>query len=476
MKICRRVFLEGLTAAAGMAALGGKVSGGAISNDTVSGDAKLKLGILSDIHLREPGSEITFVKALTWFKSRGVDGVIIAGDMADRGLLSELRLVGDAWYSVFPDDKAKDGRRVEKLFVYGNHDMEGFTYGEPDPQKRKQLREKSVVKDMGDAWEKCFHESFAPIYSKTIKGYTFIGMHWGGTKRLGEFVGKLAPKLDPSLPFFYAQHAHPQNTCYGSWAWGACGDGGAATAALSPYPNAVAFSGHSHYSLSDERGIWQGEFTSIGTSSLSYIGMPYGRENGDSDNDKLLLHMPRIATSNGKQGMLLSVFGDRIVIERREFVFDESLGPDWVLPLPCRGKCNMPFTFEKRSSQSVAPEFASGAKVILSEGKGRNRKGKEEDQIAVSFPTAIPRNSRDRVFDYEVQVQVLDCDTVRPFCTKRVFAKDFFLGDTHMGKSGCCVFAIDELPKHVSFHFAVRPTECFGKLGPAICSEEKRLA
>jgi hypothetical protein len=329
---------------------------------------------------------------------------------------------------------------------------------------------------MAAAWEKCFREPFAPIYSKTVKGYTFIGMHWGNQKQLGDFVGKLAPKLDPSLPFFYAQHAHPKNTCYGTWAWGAWDDQGAATAALSSHPNAVAFSGHSHLSLTDERSIWQGEFTSIGTSSLSYIGLPYGRENGDTDNDKLLLHMPHIVTNHGKQGMLLSVFGDRMVIERHEFVFDESLGPDWVLPLPCRDERDMPFTFKKRSAQTVAPEFGSDAKVAVSEGKGKNRNGKEEDQMTVSFPAAVFHDSRDRIFDYEVQIQVLECDTVKPFCTKRVYAEDFFLGDARIAKKGHCVFAVDELPKYVSFRFAVRPIECFGKMGSVIYSEEKRLA
>lgn len=465
MQINRRVFLEGIAATTGMTALAGEVSSG----------AKLKLGILSDVHLRDPGSEQYFVKALTWFKGRGADGVIVAGDMADRGLLSELQLVGDAWYRVFPDDKAEDGRHVEKLFVYGNHDVEGFTYWEKDPQRQAKLREKSVVKDMAGAWEECLREPFAPIYSKTVKGYTFIGMHWGNTKRVKEFVGGLAPKLDPSLPFFYAQHAHPQNTCYGGWAWGAWDDKGAATAALSPYPNAMAFSGHSHYSLTDERGIWQGAFTSIGTSSLSYTGMPYGRENGDSDNPKACLRMPRMATDTGKQGMFLSVFDDRVVIERRDFVFDESLGPDWVLPLPCRGEKDMPLTFKKRSAQSVVPEFASDAKVTLSTGKGKNRNGKEEDQMTVSFPAAIFHNTRDRVFDYEVQAQVLDCDTVKPFCTKRVFAEGYFLSDARMGKTGRCVFALDELPHNVAFRFAVRPAECFGKMGRAIYSEKKQI-
>ena len=63
-------------------------------------------------------------------------------------------------------------------------------------------------------------------------------------------------------------------------AWGH--DKGIATKTLSNYPNAIAFSGHSHYSLTDERSIWQGAFTSIGQSSL-YIdddGIEDGKMNG----------------------------------------------------------------------------------------------------------------------------------------------------------------------------------------------------
>ena len=57
-----------------------------------------------------------------------------------------------------------------------------------------------------------------------------------------------------------------------------------------------------------------------------------------------------------------------------------------------------------------------------------------------------------------------------------VFAENFFLGDGRMGKTGRCVFAPDEQPKNVSFRFAVRPAECFGKTGGAIYSAIKHLA
>ena len=40
--------------------------------------------------------------------------------------VEELEAVAEAWYRVFPNDRAPDGRTVEKVFVYGNHDWQGW--------------------------------------------------------------------------------------------------------------------------------------------------------------------------------------------------------------------------------------------------------------------------------------------------------------------------------------------------------------
>jgi hypothetical protein len=31
---------------------------------------------------------------------------------------------------------------------------------------------------MANIWEKCFREKFSPVFSKKVKGYTFVGAHW----------------------------------------------------------------------------------------------------------------------------------------------------------------------------------------------------------------------------------------------------------------------------------------------------------
>ena len=48
---------------------------------------------------------------------------MVAGDIADWGLVEQLQNFATAWYKVFPNDTADDKRHVEKVFVCGNHDL-----------------------------------------------------------------------------------------------------------------------------------------------------------------------------------------------------------------------------------------------------------------------------------------------------------------------------------------------------------------
>ena len=52
------------------------------------GDPKLKIGILSDVHIRHKGDTKYFQHALEYFRDNNVDGVMVAGDIADWALPS----------------------------------------------------------------------------------------------------------------------------------------------------------------------------------------------------------------------------------------------------------------------------------------------------------------------------------------------------------------------------------------------------
>ena len=79
------------------------------------GEPHLILGVLSDIHIYDEKNVPVFERALEFFRDRKADGVIIAGDMADRGLVDQLELVGKAWFKVFPENRRPDGQPIEKL-------------------------------------------------------------------------------------------------------------------------------------------------------------------------------------------------------------------------------------------------------------------------------------------------------------------------------------------------------------------------
>ena len=153
--------------------IGGAVSFGALGGSRIfasdgfrSGCPNLTLGVLSDIHVRcraRPGekishlqNELTFIHALEWFRDQGVDGVVLPGDMSDNGSVELLTVVADAWFRVFPNGRAPDGRPVEQLFVYGNHDMlrakhlRGMYKGLTD----EQLKPYAISTNPKAAWEK----------------------------------------------------------------------------------------------------------------------------------------------------------------------------------------------------------------------------------------------------------------------------------------------------------------------------------
>lgn len=464
----RRDFIQRSAALVGAAYVG--VPGLATDLQTL-GNPNLVIGVLSDIHVQGPENADTFVHALEYFRSLRVDGVIIAGDMADHGLEPQLQAVADAWFNVFPDNKGLDGKYTEKLFIYGNHDVQASTWGSTINKYGAEYAKKHAISnDVKAAWKRCFKEEYSPIWIKEVKGYRFIGAHWHNSNipGLSEFLAQHSTELGTEKPFFYIQHPHPRNTCNGFWAWGR--DDGNVTKILSRYSNAVAFSGHSHSPLNDDRNFWQDKFTSIGTSSLSYLYPMPARENTHQDDwgGKPPTQMADIG-GEGRQGMVMRVYDGAIAFERREFVNDQAVADPWVMPWPISQ--SEPLTFENRKKTSPVPQFAKDAKVKVSQAYGKDRYGKEQEQVTVQFPNIFKKDTGVRAFDYEVQVEHEWLDVRFISVTKRVMSPRCFMDEGHDAKEAFCVFGLSELPTLFRYRFIVRPCECFGKKGEPLYSD-----
>ncbi len=467
----RREFLQRSTVLAGAAYLGTPALAETIAT---LGEPNLVIGIVSDIHLRGADTAATFIHTLEYFRSLKVDGVIIAGDMADQGLLPQLQVVANAWFQVFPDNKGLDGKETVQLFIYGNHDMEGYTWGGTISSVGAETAQaQGIGRQAATAWKRCFKEDYQPIWMKTIKGYHFIGAHWENQNHisgLADFLEEHNAELTADgKPFFYIQHPHPKDTCNCAWAWGR--DDGTVTRLLGKYPNAIAFSGHSHSPLDDDRDLWQGSFTSIGTSSLKYLYPMPARENTYQDDwsAKPPSQMPKMDPSDGRQGMVMRVYDDAITFEKREFVYDEPIGEPWYLPWPISTR--EPLSFENRAKTAAVPQFPAGTKATVTAGNGSDRYGTQQKQVTVHFPTVLKKNAGVRAFDYEVQVEY-DWLDVRHVCsTKRVFSPKCYLGENKEEGDVRCVFGESELPKDFAYRFAIRPCNCFGAKGNPIYSD-----
>lgn len=412
MNVSRRFFIGGL---AGFAAMGPRQVFAATPGKFVCGTPELAFGVLSDVHIclakggrkLKKGYDTTYLeKAFAYFRDNGADAVVIAGDMAHSGLVGELQAVADAWNRVFPGDKAPDGRHVERVFVFGNHDWSSDSRSKAVFTDEKERLANYLSVDPKKHWESVFHEEWTPFCRHAVKGYDFVGCHWTTgrctgkrevfAKGLSDYYATLRGALDPKKPFFHVQHPHPQGTVHGD-VWGQ--DDGESVNVLSAYPNAISFSGHSHTSLVDERSIWQGAFTAIGTATLRDVGpggfssgAPAGYENYRFSSAKnaadALKVMPQLDRFQSKQGQFVRVYSDRIVISRREFVNDVALTDDMVMPLPAAE--SKPFAFGPRQAVAKSPRFAAGAALSFAATEARRRGAKKGTAKVPCLEIVIP--------------------------------------------------------------------------------------
>ena len=242
IQLSRRNFLGGAIALMG--------AGGCRSLGVCGPRPNIVFGVISDVHITTPESAEMFIRTLKYFRDRKVDAVMVAGDLTDWGLKSSYRYLADAWYSVFPGDMAPDGRKVEKLFCTGNHDYDGYWYGDMtlDMHVQGYSEDEALVNfGMKKCWEEAFNESFAAVRRRTVKGYDFISAEWKEGKpwnvAADEWFAENGKTLDPKKPFFFFTHYPLGGTT-------SCSKPNApAVKALKSMPNAVAFSGHSTTSV-----------------------------------------------------------------------------------------------------------------------------------------------------------------------------------------------------------------------------------
>ena len=442
-------------------------------------DPALRVGILSDVHVGINSHELDsiFVKVLEFYRMKDIDAMIIVGDFVNDGLEEEMANIAKDWFSVFPDDKGLKGKHVERIFVYGNHEIDGHTYNNNEEKYGKEYIEKyNIAAHREEYWEKYFREPFTPFYRKEVNGYTFLAAHYNQryeTPGMAEFFAQEEDTFpDVDKPIFYIQHKHPKWTI--PWA----PDNGESTRILKNYPNLICFSGHCHMSLTDEKSIWQGSFTSVNTASLKRTGVRGNRENGNlSEKQKqegVVLQMNQNWCGKGHQGMLMLVYNDRVDLERYDFHNDDLIGV-WSIPTDVSKRPYDP-EIRKAHGELYPPVFGKKSYVSIKKALGKDRNGTPTKQVQVFFPVAVSSGEHPRALDYSVSVECQDADSTVTVFRKLVYSPYYYMCEKYdKALEGKCFFSEEELPKGVPFRFAVRPRDSFDNEGGAIYSKYMKL-
>ncbi|MGI5869666.1 MAG: metallophosphoesterase family protein [Kiritimatiellia bacterium] len=459
-------------------------------------DIRLKFGVLADIHIderhfAEPGgghSVRVFKTALQCLCARSVDGVVICGDLTQDGRIAELRRLAETWREVFPNDRRPDGGRVERLFAFGDHDVERpylllkhWPEQLEDPKVIADMRENHIAYvDRAKVWKDVFHEDFAPIMRRTIKGYDFVLAHLVNKDEDGlRYADPLyipgleeffeAQAFDRTKPLFYVQHKIPRGTVGGRHQSGQ--DAGRTSAILSRHPNAVGFCGHKHRTATEELSLWQGAFTQIQAPGLASLLTAAGRENSrcscEAPCSTPPQQMDQLDTRlDGSHALVATVYADRMEIDRIDILHGgEAVAEPWIVRLPNDGSA----AYERRGKTAPVPQFAAGAKVKIATRLGKDRAGTAAHQVVVSFPPA----HAPRAYDYEVTALLSKGVVTRVAAQKRVYSPKCYWPERHDTDDVVCVFSRAEISdNHESVRFVVRPMNAWGAAGEPIESED----
>ncbi|MDR1525792.1 MAG: metallophosphoesterase [Tannerella sp.] len=394
----------------------------------------LRFVVISDTHFgsdRGDGATVKVPRALKNLlgKASQADAVFVVGDLTNRGTPEEYDLL----ISVF-SDRTNIPEGVPVYFMGGfNHDKSAANDYEIYRDKVKQPLNQYIE----------------------IKGYPFITLTEGGSSHTAQ--DQIAPAVNaeaqrflseklaeasrkyPGKPVFVFVHVPPLNTCYGSRevdGWGT----DLLLPVLNRYPQAVVFSGHSHFPLGDPRSIHQGKFTSVNDGSLNYSEVEPGVVSEG-------IHPERFENIN--EGLIVNV--DRngtIEMERWDTYRNEEILPRWHVEAPHDGTR---FVYANRNGLP-APVFAEGAKPEVARVTN--------DSITVSFPQAA---DNEVVHHYLIEIR----DSGRVMASYSKFSQ-FYLNSRMPAK---LTVGFAGLPAGKKFEIQVKAVDSYGNLSTPIVSK-----
>lgn len=406
------------------------------TEDPLPADGLVNIAILSDVHIGKqnlsPMPEDKFASAIDQINELfgHTDGLIIAGDVVDRGY--------DWEYIRFRKVLAEHIQPTTRLStIMGNHDYfrDGVVrYGGESAEFRKKCQD-AYCGFLGaldtDVVVGGIHIIAVSVRDSALD-YTPC------TDFLIQHV-RAAAEEDPTMPIILVTHEGIGDLF---------GTGGgtfdpAVRQLLNQYPQVITVSGHTHRAENDPRSIWQSSFTTV---QLGTVGADFWNYSF------LEKDQPENAAA-ASQGVLFSMTADRVVtMQRYDFTAGAPIGDAWIIDIPavCASKKAFSYT-DKRTSQAADPAFGADAAVTVTETRA--------DSAMLTFPIAHVTDtvSDDCISFYHV--------TVKNKATGAVVYTAKLETDYYMGVSRRQTYdvSVTRLSGDTTYTFSVTAESAFGK-------------
>jgi len=282
------------------------------------GDPLYELQIVSDLHMTEDDGHIhnkhfeTMLNDITANSPRSA-GIFAVGDLTDKGLVGEFVRIKKIYGSV--------ANAPEMFWVIGNHDVSySGTYESQLELFNKYSGNTSAYYDF---WKNDTHFIFLASEEKSLTAKL-------SDYQLTWFQQKLAENYMAGRPIFIFLHQSIYNTVAGSLQgqnWDGVGKEGVddeadvrLRAILAKYPEAMLFSGHSHWELNSVSTMHERNdnmCTAFNTASVGYLWSSYNdlHSTGDYYN----------ADKGGSHGYYVRVYKDKVLVLGRDFEKGEWL-------------------------------------------------------------------------------------------------------------------------------------------------------
>lgn len=291
--------------------------------------------VISDTHLGREGSEEKNRKTLRYLLNQPSkpEAIFVVGDLTNNGYQQEY----DLFKKVFTEELPTN---FPKYYCLGNHDR----YNDKGSENTR------FQNTLGQDLNQYVEVNDYPFILISMENSSYDKCYTDPSRKFLLEKLEYAAKKHPEKPIFVFFHMPVVNTVYGSYeiggkdSWGTSG----LKDICEQYPQIVAFSGHSHYPIGDERSIHQDKFTSVNDGSIAYSEIETGKTEG--------IHPEGF--NDVTEGMIVSIDNNKVNIHRYNTAQGVEIKTPWEIKAPHDGSA---FTYKDRKDNK-APKFTKGIK------------------------------------------------------------------------------------------------------------------